>query len=399
MKLLRYLPLLPVLTFGLWACGDGGGSTAPTSSPSGDSGKTSGVLGDPAHPSVEGGNTANFPFDHMSRFGNKDAFLPLTDPPFVGPNDAAAAYLRDDDLVLGLVINGEARAYPHNIGWQHEIVNDIVGSQPVVVSFCPLTGTSLAFNGAGEDGSRITAGVSGLLVNNNLILYDRRDSAPETLYPQMIFRGISGPRAGEDLRLLPGVETTWRYWKKIYPDTRVVGADKDLPPHYYREYPYLSNRGDYRSPDFPPFYPLSPTWDENPTARLYSYKDLVLGVRFAAISKAYPFLNLGEGAVINDTVDSAPIVVVWYRREQLAISYFRDVGIGPPLTFEKVASADPVYPFLLKDKETGTTWNLKGEAIAGEFKGKGLRLEQVPAHRAFWFAWATFWPNTEVYTP
>ena len=67
---------------------------------------------------------------------------------------------------MGVVINGEAVAYPHNIGWHHEIVNDVVSGPPIVVSFCPLTGTGLVFNGLSADGSRLTCGVSGLLFNN-----------------------------------------------------------------------------------------------------------------------------------------------------------------------------------------------------------------------------------------
>ena len=108
---------------------------------------------------------------------------------------------------MGIVINGEPRAYPHNIGWWNEIVNDRIGDQSVVVSLCPLTGTGQVFNATDSDGSQIEFGVSGLLINSNLVMYDRRDG--ETLYPQMIYTAINGdsgrrsPRAdarsGDDL--------------------------------------------------------------------------------------------------------------------------------------------------------------------------------------------------------
>ena len=85
---------------------------------------------------------------------------------------------------MGLFINGEAKAYPHNIGWLHEITNDVVGGKPVVVSFCPLTGTGMVFDGGELSVNRLTCGVSGNLFNNNLMMYDRRDNLSDpTLYP------------------------------------------------------------------------------------------------------------------------------------------------------------------------------------------------------------------------
>ena len=108
-------------------------------------------------------------------------------------------YLRPDDLVLGVVINGEARAYPHNIGWWHEIVNDKIGGRAISVTFCPLTGTGLVFDATDAYGGQFQLGVSGLLLNTNLVMYARRDG--DTLYPQMAFKAICGPRRGLSLQL------------------------------------------------------------------------------------------------------------------------------------------------------------------------------------------------------
>ena len=288
--------------------------------------------------------------------------------------------------MLGVVINGEAKAYPHNIGWHHEIINDTIGGHPIIVTFCPLTGTGMVFDGRDEDGRRITTGVSGLLFNNNLIMYDRRDNA--SLYPQMISKGITGPQTNRELKLLPVIETTWRYWKQLYPNTRVV--DGNNSSRNYTSYPY----GFYRDPNSAPLFPLFPLPTDNPVIGIYSPKHLTLGVRFGEIAKAYPFPSLGEETVFNDTVANTPIVVIWYAREWVAVPYFRELGTRI-LSFEKVASTEPTFPFFLKDNETGTTWNLKGEAIAGELRGS--RLNQVPAHNAFWFAWATFWQHTGIF--
>jgi hypothetical protein len=201
----------------------------------------------------------------------------------------------------------------------------------------------------------------------------------------MVYTGVSGDRTAEELKLLPVVETTWRYWKQLYPGTKVVTGNNN-----YTFYPY----GEYREPNTAPFGPVFPDPQDNPTIDLYGPKAMTLGVRFGQIAKAYPFPNLGQEAVINDSVDLNPIVVAFYAREQFAVPYSRVVD-GQTLTFEKTTSSDPVYPFMLKDAETGTQWNLKGEAVSGSLIGK--TLTQVPAHNAFWFAWATFWQHTGVH--
>ena len=402
MSRLPFLALLSILILSLSSCGGVDGPTAPPPGgggvSSGDGGNTTGGGANPPAPvqpagqqPQAGGNFLHdFPFDLVQSGGpGKDGIPALTDPSFVDASSGGAGYLLDSDLVLGVVINGEAKAYPHNIGWWHEIVNDVVGGQPVVVSLCPLTSTGMVFDGRGKDGSRITAGVSGLLFNSNLIMYDRRDG--DTLYPQMISKGVSGPKTGDELTLMPVVETTWGYWKQLYPNAKVVsGVTGTYNTSQYRNYPY----GGYRRANEGPFFPTFPAVEDNPTSRLFAPKEMTLGVRFGEIAKAYPFSVMGDEAVINDTVAGNPVVVAFYAREQLAIPYSPQVGTQT-LTFEKVTSRDPVYPFLMVDKETGTTWDLKGEAIAGVLKGE--RLEQVPAHNAFWFAWATFWQKTEVY--
>lgn len=341
---------------------------------------------------VTGGNfLVNFPTDQILSGGvPKDGIPALTDPDFVALTSPEAGYLRDDDLVLGVIINGEAKAYPHNMGWWHEIVNDVVGGHPVVVSFCPLTGTGLVFDG-GTDAERLTCGVSGLLFNNNLIMYDRRDD--RTLYSQMVQTPVPGSGGNSELSLLPVIETTWRYWKILYPESKVISVNAGTySSGRYNQYPY----GSYLEPSTPPNFPSFPRLSDNATAQLFPPKSVALGVRFGEIAKAYPFQIMGEEAVINDEVGGRDIVVVFYGKENYAVPFSRMIG-GQLLTFEKVTLSSPalVSPFVMRDTETGSTWNIKGEAIAGTHLGK--RLEQIPAHNALWFAWATFWQNTGIY--
>ena len=140
----------------------------------------------------------------------KDGIPALTNPNFVDPE--RIAYLREDDLVMGLVFDGDVRAYPHNIGWWNEIINDQFTDRYIAVTLCPLTGTGLVFDATGADGMQIEFGVSGLLINSNLVMYDRRDGS--TLYPQMIYTAINGGDLGAQLELLPVIETSWGMWKR-----------------------------------------------------------------------------------------------------------------------------------------------------------------------------------------
>ena len=122
-------------------------------------------------------------------------------------------------------------------------------------------------------------------------------------------------------------------------------------------------------------------------------KERVLGVRLAGDPKAYPFSEMGERAVINDQVGGVDIAVVWDRRRHLAIPYAREVG-GRSLNFELVD--DEQFPVIgLRDRETQSLWDLRGLAVEGELAGQQLR--QIPAHNSMWFAWVTFWQNTEVW--
>lgn len=328
-----------------------------------------------------------FPRDRIVSGGvARDGIPALTNPTFVAPG--AIAYLEEDDLVLGVVIDGEARAYPHNIGWWHEIVNDRLGDRSISVTFCPLTGTGLVFDTTGEDGEQFQLGVSGLLYNNNLVLYDRRDRS--TLYPQLYGTGVDGERRGESLTLLPVVETTWRAWKTLYPDTGVIESGTYSLSRYTR-YPY----GNYRTDDGYLIFGLRPTLANNfsPYSTSYGAKDMVLGLRLNGEAKAYPFEELGGQTVVNDQLGGIDVVVAFDSASQMALPFARQVD-DQILTFERREGA---FPFQLRDLETGSTWTILGRAVDGPLAG--TQLTQVPAHNAFWFAWVTFWPETDVFQP
>ncbi len=336
-------------------------------------------------------NPLTFPHDRIESVYEKDATRALIDPRFVPAASAEARYLSDDDMVIGVRLNGVSKAYPQKMAWYHLIVNDRIGGQPIVVTFSPLTGSGIVFSAwSGGAINRLKFGASGELFNNNLIMYDLNDD--QIRYPQMTHTGISGVRAGWVLNTPPFVETTWRYWKQLHPDTFVISSN--TPGAYdaseYNLYPY----GMYRDPESAPKFQVFPRLEDNPLAGLFSPKEMTFGVRFIEKPKAYPASALGDEAVINDTLAGSNIVVVWYGVEKMAVAFSRDYG-QQTLVFERTSSLSQTYPFMLRDRETLTTWDLKGRAISGPLKDSVL--QQIPGHSAFWFAWITFWQDTEVY--
>lgn len=324
----------------------------------------------------------------------RDGIPAVTNPEFVDP--AQVGYARDDDLVVGVVRNGVAKAYPENLGWWHEIINDGIGGQYISVTLCPLTGTPLVFDATAEDGSQIEFGVSGLLLNSNLVMYDRRDD--NTLYPQMIYTGITNPRKGERLRLLPAIETTFAMWKRMYPDSQVAlfGTGLERYPQrqasYYADadrfdiYPY----GDYRIDDS---YFIAPLTTGQPDLTVYAAKEIVTGICIGTSLRAYAFADMAPTAVINDTLGGRELLVAFDLDSRTSIPYSRVVD-SRVLRFYQVEPKGPL-PVEFVDLETGTRWDLLGQAVEGPLTG--ARLEPLPAHNAMWFAWSTWWPETTVW--
>lgn len=273
---------------------------------------------------VEFRDTSQFPNDKILSGGVAiDGIPALTDPTVV---PASQSGWGDGEMVTGIFYGGEARAYPQNIGWWHEIVNDKVGGHPVCFTFCPLTGTGMVFDGESGSGDRTTLGVSGLLFNTNLIMYDRRDR--KTLYPQMIYTSING--GPQELKLLPVVDTAWGLWKQLYPKTTVVSPQTGYPRNY-NDYPYGSYREDNGT-----YFPLAQDYRRNALASLFHPKEMVLGLMGnSGTPRAYPFKAMGTRAALNESLDGRDILVVWYRDGLLAIPYIRNVD-GRSLTFDIV---------------------------------------------------------------
>ena len=150
---------------------------------------------------------------------SKDGIPSIDEPSFDDGKD-----VEDGDPVFGVVVEGEPRAYPQDVLAQHEIVNDTVGGKNVAVTYCPLTGTAMGFDRGGT-----TFGVSGDLLNSNLVMYDR---GTDTRYPQVLGAGVEGKLRGESLVPIEVTWTTWRRWRDEYPDSPVLSRDTGYARNY-----------------------------------------------------------------------------------------------------------------------------------------------------------------------
>ncbi|MCY3612064.1 MAG: DUF3179 domain-containing protein [Gemmatimonadetes bacterium] len=311
----------------------------------------------------------------------RDGIPALTDPVFVPVEDQrATTYLSSDARVIGVFLDGEWLAIPHNIMYRHEIVNLTRGSEQVAVTYCPLTGSALAFDRSSVDGAEF--GVSGLLFQANLIMYDR--NTDDSLWPQMRGAAACGSRMGQALTRHPVVEMTWGGWLDLFTGSTVVGVEP-LDADGYSVNPYGNT---YENPDNPNYlgFPI-PRED---TRRLPKERVLGLPATVGSAAIAFPFHAMearGQAWVHEFDYAGAPAAVLWDTNRFAAVAVRPVVG-EQRLTFRIENDA-------IVDNETGSTWSVAGQAVSGPLEGG--RLAIIPeAYVAFWLAWAGFHPDTEL---
>ena len=308
----------------------------------------------------------------------KDGIPAISHPKFLTINQVK--FLKDDDLVIGIRRGGVIRAYPHPILNWHEIVNDWLGDLPLAITYCPLTGSAIAWKRVVQ-GQVTTFGVSGLLYNNNLIPYDR---ATDSNWSQMLMECVNGPLIRTFAEVYPVVETSWRTWRTFYPGTEVLSTETGYQRNY-SVYPY----GDYRTNnDFLLFPNL--TNDDRRLPR----KMRVLGIIVDKATRVYPLPRFSsEIQVINDQFQGHPIVIAGSRRWNFAVAYFRVDSEGNEIQFTAVQNEPPV---IMQD-QAGNRYDLLGKVVQGPNRGR--QLQAVRSFISYWFAWGAFYPNAEIYSP
>lgn len=277
---------------------------------------------------------ALIPESQILRGGPDKGGIPAIDEPrFLLLKEAK--YLHNEDRVLGIVINNIARAYPVKILNWHEIVNDRIGREFFSITYCPLCGTGMAFSAMVNKQQR-RFGVSGLLYNSDVLLYDLET---ESLWSQISSKAIAGQHKGDVLKPLPLEHTSWGNWKAKYPKTTVLsnktGYWRDYDKNPYQD--YEQSRALYFSV-------------ANTAPSYYHPKERILGLVMDGVAKAWPFVELNKhgGSVIKDSINNKAVTIHWNQEHQ-----------------------------------SGTVIASNGELL--------------PAIQGFWFAWYAFHPDTLVF--
>ncbi len=277
-----------------------------------------------------------------------------------------ASYLRDDDEVFGVSINGDSRAYPLRImGW-HEMFNDVVGGVPVSLAYCTLCNAGILFEGSYQGREKwnvkepFTFGSSGFLYRSNKLMYDRQT---DSLWNQFTGEPVSGKLRGSGIKLKirPVVITSWGEWKKQNPNTKVLGLDTG----YRRDYGSGVVYQDY----FASSKLMFPALGDR--SRKLQEKDQIFGLRLTGGNKAWPLSKFKQGAVFNDTVGLVNVVLMGDAKSRTVRAYERK-----KLKFDSSLTTDD-----------GRQWKLTEEALVDS---KGNRLKRLPGHISYWFAWAGY---------
>ncbi len=318
----------------------------------------------------------------------KDGISPIDAPQFIPVNEAEE-WLEDREPIVFVQVGDDARAYPIQILIWHEIVNDVVGNEPLIVSFCPLCNTAIAFKRT-FDGEVLDFGTTGRLRYSNLIMYDRQT---ETWWQQATGDAIAGEHTGAQLEFYPASMISWADFKDLYPDGKVLSRDTGHSRDYGRN-PYFG----YDDINQTPFLYDGTAPDQlPPMAR-------VLTIDLNTEAVAYPYEILREMNVINDTVGGENVVIFWTEGTASALdtnNIPEGREVGSAVAYSRLLD-NKILDFEIKDgkildTQTGSEWNILGLAISGESQGK--QLSPVVSINHFWFSWAAFKPETRVYQP
>jgi hypothetical protein len=303
--------------------------------------------------------------------------IPALENPLFAPIGTIIS-VDDDELVIAVQFGTETKVYPHDIMDYHEVVNDVSGGESFVMSYCPLTGTAIGWEIDQSLGNK-TFGVSGLLYNSNLILYDRETAS---LWSQMLQVSINGQRVLERPQRYQVLETTKGTVKEMYPDAIVMTRDTGHDRQYQR-YPY----GSYKQ-STSLLFPV-----ENTDQRLHP-KTRVLAVIDGLDRRAFQIQGFdATNHVINEQVGVTPMVIVGNSSKNFALAFERTMPDDVVLNFTAVD--DPANPANILMDDEGNIWNSFGTAVSGP--RAGARLSPANSYVAYWFAMAAFYEEIAVY--
>ncbi|MGE0129004.1 MAG: DUF3179 domain-containing protein [Blastocatellales bacterium] len=322
----------------------------------------------------------------MSGGVGKDGIPAINEPRFESLVEASR-WLNKQEPVIALAVGGEARAYPLQILIWHEIVNDVVGKTPVAVTFCPLCYSAVAFDRR-IDGRVHTFGVSGMLRNSDMVMYDRET---ESWWQQMLGEAIVGDLTGKKLTQLPAQIISFEQFAETYEHGRALSRETGHRREYGRN-PYVG----YDDINKKPFL-----FRGKVDGRLAPMERLIT-VTINQIDKAYPHSETKKANVVQDEIGGRQIVIF---HADGAVSALDKNDISSSRQVGSIGVFDPrmddkVLHFKFRgtkfvDEETGSEWDITGQAVEGELKGR--RLAPIAHGHEFAFAWLAFKPRTIIY--
>ncbi len=289
----------------------------------------------PVHAQTKNGfdlSNASIPAEEIQSGGPPRDGIPALDQPAF-KNVEEVNWLDGKDRILGITRNGVSKAYPIRILNWHEIVNDQFKDEHILVTYCPLCRSGMAFIST-VDGKTLDFGVSGLLYNSDVLMYDRQT---ESLWSQLMAKAVSGPMQGIRLDQIAISHTTWQDWQSNHPETKVLSRNTGYDRNYNRD-PYSGYDKNNQV-----YFPVS---NEDDT---YHRKALVMGVVQDDFKKAYPFPELKEHKVSFKDQLNDQMVTVYYDAK-----------------------------------------NNTGKIITEEG-------EEVPTVITYWFAWSAFYPDSKIF--
>lgn len=309
---------------------------------------------------------------------NRRAYtLPLNNPDMVPASEAR--HMKDQDVVLGILVNGEARAYPWWLTSNYHVVNDTIGDTPVLITLCEVCGGAAAFRPVVPDLPELTLSFQLCSVGRGTI--EIMDHQTMSKWRPFLGTAFEGPLKGRALENYPLLIMPWKEWRQSYPNTWVANGSSQL-----REREHGTHAKGLGDPDLPPLFAR--------TANLMDHRlglhDLVFGIRVLETGKSYaipadrlvPFPNL---FVV--TLGGKPVLIA--RQGELAMAAF-DLEKTPYRTGFSLVSKSP----LLFRSPDGRTWNAFG--VSQEPSGAERKLPSAKSYLTEWYEWVSHSPDCEI---
>jgi hypothetical protein len=300
------------------------------------------------------------PADKIFSLPTNKSFMPVAESP------------DKSKLVIGVIINGEAKAYPIQlIGYHHQVM-DTVGNEPVIMTYCTVCRTGRAYS-TRINGHAETFRLVGMDHFNAVF----EDESTKSWWQQANGQAIAGPLSGSSLAEIPSTQLTIESWMRQYPNSMVMAPDPLYDERYFRleDYDRGTMQSSFVKRDLLPWQPKS--W--------------IVGVKNEFTSMAYDWNELVKKRVIQDSLQSLPIIIAIEADTTSFHVYDRRIN-GQVLRFD----TDSSYNYLT-DRNTRSTWNMDGLCVNGPLKGQ--QLTRVQAYNEFWHSWESFQPNVKKYTP